>query len=89
MTGGSRGIGRAVCQQLAAMGAVVIVNYVSQPDAAEQTVAGIIKAGGRAEAVTLPGKTHFTADYECGMPGDEGDTGKILLRFIQDATSSE
>ncbi|MEJ2688412.1 MAG: 3-oxoacyl-[acyl-carrier-protein] reductase [Deltaproteobacteria bacterium] len=51
VTGGSRGIGRAVCQQLAAMGAVVIVNYVSQPDAAEQTVAGIIKAGGRAEAV--------------------------------------
>ena len=46
-------------------------------------------AGGRAEAVTLPGKTHFTADYECGLPDDPGDTGAILLRFLKEATSGQ
>lgn len=51
VTGGSRGIGRAVCQQLAAMRAKVVVNYVSQPAAAEQTVAAITESGGQAEAM--------------------------------------
>ncbi|MBI4880763.1 MAG: alpha/beta hydrolase [Planctomycetes bacterium] len=49
----------------------------------EKMVALIRGSGGRAEAVTLPNKTHFTADYECGMPGDEDDSGRILLDFIR------
>lgn len=49
VTGGSRGIGRAVCQRLAAMGALVYINYVSRPEAAEVTRGLIIDAGGRAE----------------------------------------
>lgn len=49
VTGGSRGIGRAVCQRLAAMGALVYINYVSRPEAAEVTRGLIIEAGGRAE----------------------------------------
>lgn len=51
VTGGSRGIGRAVCLRLAGMGAFVAVNYVSRPDAAEETVALIQAAGGSAMAV--------------------------------------
>ncbi len=51
VTGGSRGIGRAICQRLAALGATVIVNYVSNPAAAEETVTSIQNAGGNAEAV--------------------------------------
>ncbi|MFA6499013.1 MAG: 3-oxoacyl-[acyl-carrier-protein] reductase [Desulfurivibrionaceae bacterium] len=51
VTGGSRGIGRAICQRLAALGALVIVNYVSNPSAAEETVQSIKSAGGKAEAV--------------------------------------
>jgi 3-oxoacyl-[acyl-carrier protein] reductase len=47
VTGGGRGIGRAVSLRLAAMGCIVAVNYVSRPDAAEETVAAIEKAGGR------------------------------------------
>jgi len=42
----------------------------------------IQKRGGQAAAVVLPGKTHFTSDYELGMPGDPGNTGAILLEFL-------
>jgi 3-oxoacyl-[acyl-carrier protein] reductase len=51
VTGGSRGIGRAISQRLAAMGALVYINYVSRPDAAEETRKMIIEAGGQAEIV--------------------------------------
>ncbi len=39
VTGGSRGIGRAVCVKLAALGARVFVNYSSSPESAQETVA--------------------------------------------------
>ena len=48
VTGGSRGIGRAVCLRLAGMGAQVVINYVSNPKAAEETAAMIRDAGGQA-----------------------------------------
>jgi 3-oxoacyl-[acyl-carrier protein] reductase len=47
ITGGSRGIGRAVCTKLASLGALVCVNYVSNPAAAEQTLDQITAEGGR------------------------------------------
>ncbi len=53
VTGGSRGIGRAVCIRLAAMGAHVYINYVSNPDAAEETRQEIIGAGGTAEVIAF------------------------------------
>lgn len=39
VTGGSRGIGRAVCQRLAEMGYYVIINYKGNLDAANETLA--------------------------------------------------
>ena len=51
VTGGGRGIGQAVSLRLASLGAKVIINYVSRPDAALETVERITKNGGRAEAV--------------------------------------
>ena len=48
VTGGSRGIGRAICLKLARLGATVVVNYVSRSEAAEETVAAIAQEGGRA-----------------------------------------
>lgn len=46
VTGGSRGIGRAICVRLGTMGAHVFVNYVSNPDAAAETLKIITDAGG-------------------------------------------
>lgn len=51
VTGGSRGIGRAISIRLASMGARVYINYVSRPTAAEETQAIIRDAGGNAEII--------------------------------------
>lgn len=51
VTGGSRGIGRAIALRLAAEGALVAVHYGSDTEAAAETVALIGKAGGKAFAV--------------------------------------
>jgi 3-oxoacyl-[acyl-carrier protein] reductase len=50
VTGGSRGIGRAVAIELAACGAAVVVGYHSDHQAAQETVAAITQAGGQALA---------------------------------------
>ncbi|MBB4917229.1 SDR family oxidoreductase [Streptosporangium saharense] len=51
VTGGSRGIGRAVAVRLAAEGALVAVHYGGNDAAARETVARIEEAGGQAFAV--------------------------------------
>jgi 3-oxoacyl-[acyl-carrier protein] reductase len=48
VTGGSRGIGRAICVALGKRGAKVIVNYASREDAAKETAAAVEAAGGEA-----------------------------------------
>lgn len=49
VTGGSRGIGRAVCLSLAGMGYHVIINYLSNEGEASRTLEMISAAGGTAE----------------------------------------
>ncbi|MFH1811075.1 MAG: enoyl-[acyl-carrier-protein] reductase FabL [Pseudomonadota bacterium] len=51
VTGGSRGIGRAIAIKLAASGARVAVNYVRHGAAAEDTARAIREAGGEALCV--------------------------------------
>ncbi|WP_341911272.1 SDR family oxidoreductase [Ferrovibrio terrae] len=51
VTGGSRGIGAAISQALAASGHAVVINYASRKVEAETLVLQIADAGGRAIAV--------------------------------------
>jgi NAD(P)-dependent dehydrogenase (short-subunit alcohol dehydrogenase family) len=65
VTGGSRGIGAAVCRLAAAAGYDVAVNYVSNRNAAESVVSDVEKAGRRAIAVA----------------GDVGSEADVLAMF--------
>jgi 3-oxoacyl-[acyl-carrier protein] reductase len=58
VTGASRGIGRSIAERLAADGALVAVHYGSNETAANETVAAIGSAGGKAFAV----RAEFGAD---------------------------
>lgn len=49
VTGGSRGIGRAVCLKLADLGYPVIINFKSNEEEARHTLEMIINKGGEAE----------------------------------------
>lgn len=51
VTGGSRGIGRAIVQRLAADGAAVVFSYRENKEAAAQVTAEVAAAGGTAYAV--------------------------------------
>ncbi|WP_300771986.1 3-oxoacyl-[acyl-carrier-protein] reductase [uncultured Desulfovibrio sp.] len=53
VTGGSRGIGRAIALTLAKDGFQVLLTYVSRPEEAEETVEAIRTAGGTAQAAAL------------------------------------
>ncbi|MFJ9101616.1 SDR family oxidoreductase [Streptomyces sp. NPDC102405] len=50
VTGGSRGIGRQIAQQLAADGFAVVAGYAGNKDAADEAVRAIEEAGGTAYA---------------------------------------
>ena len=53
VTGGSRGIGAAVCRRLASEGAKVWVGYRERQQAADEVVAAIAGDGGKAHAIQL------------------------------------
>jgi 3-oxoacyl-[acyl-carrier protein] reductase len=48
VTGGSRGIGRAICLKLASLGATVGINYVANPTAAQETLQQVEAMNGKA-----------------------------------------
>ena len=67
VTGGSRGLGRAVCLKLAAQGLPVIINYQSNQAAAEAVKAEIEAAGGTAELMPFNVANEQEVDRGDGM----------------------
>ena len=75
VTGGSRGIGKAVAIKLAKEGWPVIINYRSNQEAAQATLNEIVAAGGTAELlpfdVANPEETEAAIDrWEAAHPDD-------------------
>jgi NAD(P)-dependent dehydrogenase (short-subunit alcohol dehydrogenase family) len=88
VTGGSRGIGAAICRRLAADGYTVGVNYSADAKAAEATVAEVQKSGGRAQAfqadVANPAQLHRLFDQATqalgplsGLVNNAGSAGRF------------
>ncbi len=98
VTGGSRGLGRAVCLRLAADGLPVIVNYKSNRAAAEETLAAIEATGGRGELLAFDvskpeeveraleqwGESH-PDDYVSVLVNNAGIRQDNLMIFMQDS----
>ena len=51
VTGGSRGIGKGIAEELAKCGVKVLITYASASEAAQKVVAGIKSSGGEAAAL--------------------------------------
>ena len=75
VTGGSRGIGRAICLRFAEMGARVVINYVSRPDAAEETKAQIEAHGG--ECLLVKFDVASTSEVQSAFKQITADFGRI------------
>jgi 3-oxoacyl-[acyl-carrier protein] reductase len=75
VTGGSRGIGRAICLQFAELGAKVVINYVSRPDAAEETKALVETMGG--ECLVVKFDVSKTSEVQEAFKQITADCGRI------------
>ena len=75
VTGGSRGIGRAIALELGRHGASVAVGYANSKDAAEEVVAEIIASGGQGFA--FGGDVQDPASIEAAVAGVVERFGKI------------
>jgi len=83
VTGGSRDIGRAISEALAAQGAKVVVNYFNNAAEGEATVTAIKEAGG--EAIAVKGDMTKQADVDNLVAEGRkvfGDTIDILVNNV-------
>lgn len=97
VTGGSRGIGRAVCLQLADMGYPIVINYASNKEAALETQRLVEAKGVKAELlpfdVTVPAdveqaldgwKKEHPEDYIAVLINNAGIRQDAMMIFMQD-----
>lgn len=77
VTGGSRGIGRAIARELGSRGHRIAVNFASRPDAADETVAAIHEAGGA--AITVPADVSDAGAVEAMFEAVEEQLGRVEI----------
>ena len=79
ITGGSRGIGRDIAKEFALRGAYVLINYISNRQAAEETLKEIEQAGGSGRAVGFDVSDFTEVQRSVGELSDEFDGIQILV----------
>ena len=97
VTGGSRGIGRAIAVSLAEAGAAVAVNYRERAKEAASVVDAIAKAGGRAMAVPADvSQAKAVADMVAAVSHELGavdvlvnNAGVGLVRNVDELTEAD
>lgn len=72
VTGGSRGIGRAICEELADLGASIAINYAKNEAAAQEVAESVAKRGSSAMIVG------FDVAHEAGV---DAGVKAVLERF--------
>jgi len=77
VTGGSRGIGRAISTRLAAQGAAICVNYTARPEPAEALVAEL-RAGG-ATAIAVRADVSDAAQADALLEQAEAQLGPLTI----------
>ena len=77
VTGGSRGIGRAIARRLAATGHLVAVNYSSNAEAADEVVEAISREGGTAKA--FGANVSDSDQVEAMFASIAGDLGPVAV----------
>ena len=65
VTGGSKGIGAGICERLASEGAMVVLNYKSSRERAQEVAERITEAGGK-------------VDVQCGDMGDPAAITRLV-----------
>ena len=75
VTGGSRGIGQAICERLAASGAKVVINFVSNQAAAEAVAASIREKGGEASLARFD--VAIASEVQEGLKNVQDSCGQV------------
>jgi 3-oxoacyl-[acyl-carrier protein] reductase len=79
VTGGSRGIGKAICLTLARAGAFVIVNYSHSGDAAQQTLSTLQEHGGKGSLAQFDVRDAEAVDREIGAIISDSKSIDVLV----------
>lgn len=84
VTGGSRGIGRAICVRLAREGCHVLINYHSSPEEAGKTLEMVREAGGDGELLPFDVSDQAQVEEAIGQ-WQAANEGKYIAILINNA----
>ncbi len=79
VTGGSGGIGRAICVELARSGCHLVINYMRNREGAEKTLAQVLEAGGGGEILQFDVCNREATEKHVQEIGERLETIDILI----------